>query len=173
MTERTRVVKNVTGDFFTGAFRMTGRMSVGASGSIGLFNDNTRSAAHIEDAYISYVSEPGNILAHYPGVRVAKVGMEALLLAKRDEIGPAGIARAGYTRVANFQVLITTDAFEIRGTVEMPGKYDPDMFLIESAARFFPVYNVTINACVRPDAKYSGEGLLVNRNKVTAFCGEE
>jgi len=174
MTEqRTRVVKNITGDFFTGAYRMTGRMSVGASGAIGLFNDTTRSAAQIDDVYISYVSEPASILAHYPNVRIAKLGLEALLVAKRDEIGPAGIARAGYSRIATFSVLVTTDAFEIRGTVELPGKYEPDVFLVESAAKYFPVYNVTINACVRPDAKYSGEAVLINRTKVTAFCGGE
>lgn len=173
MTERTRVVKHITGDFFTGAFRMTGRMSVGASGAIGLFNDSTRSATQIDDVYLSYVNEPASILAHYPNVRVAKTGLEALLVAKRDEIGPAGIARAGYTRIATFPVLVTTDAFEIRGIVELPGKYDPDIFLVEAAARYFPVYNVTINACVRPDAKYSGEAVLINRSKVTAFCGGE
>ncbi len=173
MTERTRVVKHITGDFFTGAYRMTGRLSVGASGAIGVFNDNTRSSSNIEDAYISYVSEPASILAHYPNVRVAKVGLEALLVGKRDEIGPIGVVRAGYTRIATFQVLITTDQFEVRGMVELPGKYDPDIFLVDQAARFFPVYNVTINACVRPDAKYSGEAVLINRSKVSAFCGGE
>jgi len=173
MTERTRVVKTITGDFFTGAYRMTGRMNVGASGAIGLFNDGTRSSATIDDAYISYVIEPASILAHYNNVRVAKVGLEALLVGKRDEIGPAGIARAGYMRIATFPVMVTTDAFEIRGEVEMPGKYDPDVFLVDQAARYFPIYNVTINACVKPDAKYSGEALLVNRTKVSAFCGGE
>lgn len=173
MTERTRVVKHITGDFFTGAYRMTGRLSVGASGAIGIFNDGTRSSATIDDAYISYVREPASILAHYNNVRVAKSGLEAMLVGKRDEIGPAGIARAGYQRIATFQVMITTDAFEIRGTVEMPGKYDPDAFLVEQAARFFPVYDVTISACVKPEAKYSGEAVLVNRIKVSAFCGGE
>lgn len=173
MTERTRVLKHINADFFNDNYRITGRISVGAAGSIGVFNDNTRTSATIEDAYLSYVYEPGKILSHYPGIRMAKYGLEAMLVPKREEIGPAGIARAGYTRIANFQVLVITDSFEIRGTVELPGKYDPDVFLVESAARFFPVYNVTINACVRPDVKYSGEGLLVNRYKVIAFCGGE
>jgi hypothetical protein len=173
MTDRTRVVKHITADFFTGAYRMTGRLSVGASGAIGMFNDTSRSSTSLEDTYISYVSDPASILAHYSQVRIAKTGLEALLVGKRDEIGPASIARAGYTRIATFQVLITTDAFEVRGSVEMPGKYDPDVLLVESAIRFFPVYNVTINACVRPDAKYSGEAVLINRTKVCAFCGGE
>jgi hypothetical protein len=173
MTERTRVLKHINADFFNGAYRITGQMKVGASGAIGVFNDTTRSSASIEDVYLSYVIEPASILSHYAGVRMAKHGLEAMLVPKREEIGPAGIARAGYTRIANFQVLIITDAYEIRGMVELPGKYDPDIFLVESAARFFPVYNVSINACARPDVKYSGEGLLVNRHKVSAFCGGE
>ncbi len=173
MTERTRVVKTISGDFFTGAYRMTGRLSVGASGAFGVLNDASRSTAICEDVYISYVSQPGSILAHYPSVRVTKVGLEALVVAKREDIGPAGIARAGYQRIAQYQVMITTDAFEVRGIVELPGKYDPDAILIEAAARFFPIYNATINACVRPDAKFSGEAVLINRTKVTAFCGGE
>jgi len=173
MTERTRIVKNISGDFFTGAYRMTGRIAVGASGAIGALNDTNRSTAICEDVYISYVNQPGSILAHYPNVRLIKSGLEALVLTKRDEVGPTGVARAGYTRIIQYQVLITTDAFEVRGLVEMPGKYDPDTLLVEGTARFFPVYNATINAWIRPDAKFAGEAVLINRTKVNAFCGGE
>ncbi len=171
--DRTRVLRHVTGDFFTGAYRMTGRMNVGAAGAIGILNDITRSGAVCEDVYISYVVTPASILAHYNNVRIAKNGLEALLFTKREDMGPPGVARAGYSKIAHYKVMITTDAFEVYGIIEMTGKYDPDTMLHEGAARFFPVYNVTINACVKPDAKYSGEALLVNRSKVSAFCGGE
>ena len=171
--ERTRVPKYITSDFFTGAYRMTGRMNVGAGGAIGILNDNTRSGAACEDVYISYVVTPASIVAHYNNVRIAKNGLEALLLSRREDMGPAGVARAGYTKIMHYKVMITTEAFEVYGTVEMTGKYDPDTLLFEGAARFFPVYDVTISACVKPDAKYSGEALLINRSKVGAICGGE
>jgi len=94
-----------------------------------------------------------------------------LLVAKREDIGPMNVVRAGYTRVAQFNVLVTTDAFEVRGMVELPGKYDPDSLLVENAARFFAMYNVTINAWLKPDIKFSGEAVLINRTRVSAFCG--
>lgn len=173
VADRARVVRHITGDFFTGAYRMTGRMNVGASGAFGVLNDTTRSAASLDDAYISYVTQPGSILAHFANVRMSKLGLEAMLVAKREDIGPMNVVRAGYTRVAQFNVLVTTDAFEVRGMVELPGKYDPDSLLVESAARFFPMYNVTINAWLKPDIKFSGEAVLINRTRVSAFCGGE
>ena len=172
-TERSRVIKHVSGDFFTGAYRMTGRMSVGASGAIGVLNDTNRSFAVLDDVYISYVHTPGSILAHFAQVRISKTGLEALVLTKREEVGPVGVARGGYARLAQYQVLITTDAFEIRGTLEQPGKYDPDNVLFQGTARFFPIYNATTNACIKPDAKYAGEAVLINRGRVSAFCGGE
>lgn len=173
MIERTRLMKHISGDFFTGAYRMTGRMSVGASGAIGVLNDNTHSFAVVEDVYISYVHTPGSILAHYSQVRISKTGLEALVLTKREEIGPVGVARGGYARLAQYQVMVTTDAFEIRGALEQPGKYDPDNVLFQGTARFFPIYNATTNACIKPDAKYAGEAVLINRGRVSAFCGGE
>jgi hypothetical protein len=173
MTERTRVVRYISGDFFTGPYRMTGRMSVGASGAVGVLNDSTRSAVICDDVYISYVISPGNILAHYTNARVTKSGLEVLLVTKREDIGPVGYARTGYQRLINYPVLVTTDAFEVRGMVELPGKYDPDVLLFEGAARFFPLYNVTINAHIKPEAKFTGEAVLINRARVSAFCGGE
>ncbi len=173
MTERARVVKHISGDFFTGPYRMTGRMSVGASGAIGVLNDTNRSFAVLDDVYISYVHTPGSILAHFAQVRISKPGLEALLLTKREEVGPVGVVRGGYARVAQYQVTVTTDAFEVRGTLEQPGKYDPDTVLFEGSARFFPIYNATTNACIKPDAKYAGEAVLINRGRVSAFCGGE
>ena len=169
MTEKTRVLKQITGDLFTGAYRMTGRINVGAAGVIGLLNDTTRSGATCEDVYISYVHTPGQILDHFQQVRFAKRGM----LPKRDDVGPAGVARGGFAKVAQYQVLITTDVFEIRGTIELPGKFEPEVVLFEGTGRFFAVYNATVNAYVRPDAKYSGEAVLINREKVSTVCGGE
>jgi hypothetical protein len=173
MTQTTRVVKKITGDLFTGAYRMTGRIDVGAAGVIGLLNDTTRSGAMVEDVYISYVHTPGSILDHFQQVRFAKRGMEAILLPKRDDIGPAGVARGGFAKVAQYNVLITTDVFEIRGVLELPGKFEPETVLFEGTGRFFPLYNATVNAYIRPDAKYSGEAVLINREKVSTVCGGE
>jgi hypothetical protein len=173
MTAPTRVLKQITCDLFTGAYRMTGRLSVGAAGVVGLLNDTNRSGAMIEDAYISYVHTPGQIMDHFQQVRFAKRGMEAILLPKRDDIGPAGVVRGGFGKIAQYQVLITTDVFEIRGTLELPGKFEPETILFEGSGRFFPVYNATVNAYVRADAKYSGDAVLINREKVTTVCGGE
>jgi hypothetical protein len=173
MTQTTRVVKQITGDLFTGAYRMTGRINVGAAGVIGLLNDTTRSGAMVEDVYLSYVHTPGSILDHFQQVRFAKRGMEAILLPKRDDVGPAGVARGGFAKVAQYNVLITTDVFEIRGVLELPGKFEPETVLFEGSGRFFAVYNATVNAYIRADAKYSGEAVLINREKVTTVCGGE
>src|SRR5262245_2900527 len=108
MTERTRVVRYISGDFFTGPYRMTGRRSVGASGAVGVLNDTTRSAVVCDDVYISYVINPGSILAHYTNARVTKSGLEVLLVTKKEDIGPVGYARTGYQRLINYPVLVTT-----------------------------------------------------------------
>ena len=62
--DRSRIVQQVNGDFFTKSFRITGTLGVGISGLPGLLNDTTRSFAAIENAYLSRIQEPGTIVAH-------------------------------------------------------------------------------------------------------------
>ena len=174
MTERVRIIAHVTCDCFTETHRITGRIGIGATGLIGVLNDTSHSFTIIEDAYISRIQQPAAIMAHYSVARIAKRAFELIVLAKRDEINPPGAPRTGPSRVARHQVLAVTREFEVRGIIEQPpGKLDADAVLIESAGRFFPMFNATATAHAQPQIQFSGEAILIGRGRVSLFCGGE
>ena len=169
-TDRSRIVQQVNGDFFTKTFRITGTLGVGISGLSGLLNDTTRSFAAIENAYLSRTQEPGTIVAHYAAIRIAKISLEFIALAKRNVT--ATTTRPGITRIAHHNVLIVTRAFEMRGVLEQTGKLDPESVLLDGTPRFFPIYNATASLCSQPQLQFSSEAILINRLRVDLFCGD-
>ncbi|MBI3242903.1 MAG: hypothetical protein HYZ49_11480 [Chloroflexi bacterium] len=169
-TERARVVQQVSGDFFTPTYRITGSLGVGASGLSGLLSDTSRTFATIENAYLSRIQEPGTIMAHFAAIRIAKVSLDFIALAKRNVT--ASTTRPGLTRVAHHNVLIITRAFEMRGVLEQAGKLDPESVLLDGNPRFFPIFSATASLCVQPQVQFSSEAILVNRVRVDLFCGE-
>ena len=169
-TERARVVQQVSGDFFTQTYRLTGSLGVGVAGLAGVLNDSSRTFATLENAYLSRIQEPGNILAHYNAIRIAKVSLEFIALARRNV--SASTTRPGLTRVAHHNVLVVTRAFEIRGILEQAGKLDPEAVLLDGNPRFFPIFGGTASLCSQPQIQFSSEAVLINRLRVDLFCGE-
>ncbi len=168
--DRARVVQQVSGDFFTKTYRITGSLGVGVAGLSGLLTDASRTFATLENAYLSRIQEPGTIVAHYAAVRIAKTSLEFIALAKRNVT--TSTTRPGLTRVAHHNVLIVTRAFEMRGILEQAGKLDPEAVLIDGTPRFFPIFDGTASLCSQPQIQFSSEAILINRLRVDLFCGE-
>ena len=85
---------------------------------------------------------------------------------RREDLGPQAIVRGGYGNNVEFPVRITTQMFEIEGTMEIPGRFDFPALMNEGARDFFPVFNATITAILIPSLKVESAGILVNRNMV-------
>jgi hypothetical protein len=163
----------INGDFFTPGYRLTGKLNVGHAGLVRLLNDTTSSLAEIQDVYLSRANAPGKILTHFSMARVPKVRLELALVNRREDVGPLGVARGGFGKVYEHQVLVTTGNFELRGTLEQPGRLDVPSVLFEGSAKFFLLYKATIIALAAPDVQYTAAAVLVNRSRIDLFCAQE
>jgi hypothetical protein len=157
---------SVNVDLVTQSFRTSCRVMVGPGGLIGLLNYATTSLLDVEDAYYSRLQEPAKIVSHIDSGFVAKNNVLLIILARREDLGPQGLARGGYTRLLPVPVLVTTTAFEIQGSVEVVNKFDPAELLVGGTCRFLSVYNASSIKASHPDTLFSGAVILVNRVSV-------
>jgi hypothetical protein len=160
----------ITADLLTDTHRISCRIEAGNMGTLSLLNDLTSSVFPVEDAYISRLAQPAKILDHFPMLNVAKATLALALVARREELGPVGLARGGYTHIVPFPVFIATSAFEIRGQLEQPGKLDVSALLGIGTGRFIPAYKTTVTVSAFPDMPYTSDVLIINRSLITLIA---
>ncbi len=153
-------------DILTRSHRISCRLNVGANGLIGLLNDANTSLVDLEDAYYSRLQQPAKIVAHLPKAHMIKANVALLVLARREDLGPPGLTRGGYTRLLPVPVLITTPNFEIQGSVEVVTKFDPSALLVGGTGLFINVYGANAMPAFSPETVFSGAVILVNRTQI-------
>ena len=153
-------------DMLNQSYRISCRLNVGATGLIGLLNDVNTTLVDLEDAYYSRLQEPARIVAHLPNAHMSKTNIGLVVLTRREDLGPQGLTRGGYTRLLPVPVLSTTATFEIQGSVEVVTKFDASELLRGGTGRFINVYGANAIAASSPEAVFSGEVILVNRAHV-------
>jgi hypothetical protein len=160
-------------DLLTDTHRISCRLEAGNLGIVGVLNDINTSAFQVEDAYISRLQQPAKIIEHRPTVFIVKSTLSLALVARREEIGPQGLARGGYTQLMPFPVLMTTSAFEIRGTLELPGKLDVGALLTIGTGKYLLAYKVNVIATAQSDIPYTSEVLIINRNSIQVIAPDQ
>ena len=157
---------SVNVDLLTQSFRISCRVTVGPSGLIGLLNDSVTSLIDVEDAYYSRLIQPAKIVSHLDTAHVAKNNLTLVVLARREDLGPQGLARLGYSRLLPVPVLVTTISFEIQGSIDVLTKFDPAELLVGGTGRYLNVYNASAIMAASPETVFSGAVILVSRAAV-------
>jgi len=160
-------------DLLTDTHRISCRLEAGNLGIIGVLNDVTTSVFQVEDAYISRLQQPAKIIEHRPVVNIAKATLSLALIGRREEIGPQGLARGGYTQMVPLTVLITTTAFEIHCNLELPGKLDAGALLAGGTGKYILAYKATIIATTKSEIPYTSEVLIINRQLVETVAPDQ
>ena len=150
-------------DLLTPGFRVSCRVNVGPSGLFGLLNDVNTSLIDLEDAYFSRLTHPAKIVSHLDTAHLAKNNLTLVVLGRREDLGPQGLARGGYSRLLPVPVLITTATFEIQGSIDVVTKFDPAELLMGGTGRFINVYNANALMASSPETVFSGAVILVSR----------
>jgi hypothetical protein len=153
-------------DLLTQSYRISCRLNVGATGLIGLLNDVNTSLIDMEEAYYSRLQQPAKIVAHLPTAHMNKTNVALVVLTRREDLGPQGLTRGGFSRLLPVPVLITTPSFEIQGSVEVVSKFDPSELLMGGTGRFVNVYSANAMAATNPETVFSGAVILVNRAEI-------
>lgn len=161
-----RTYRFILADILTSGYRVAGKIAVTTHGAMGFVNDPTHSIVEIHDARMARLHMPTKLVDHFEIVRTTKRQIHAICLARREDVGPQGIIRGGFTNVTEYNLRITTSMFEVDGTMELPGRFDFNALVAEGTREFLPVLNATLSAILIPSLRVQSAGILINRKLV-------
>jgi len=161
-----RTYRFLTTDILTSGYRAVGKIMVTSHGAMGMLNDPTRSAIEVTDARLARLHMPTKLVDHFEMIRMMKRHIFAVCLARREDLGPQGIVRGGFTNVVEFPIRVTTQMFEIEGIMELPGRFDFTSLINEGSREFLPIFNATVTGILIPNLRVESAGMLINRNQI-------
>jgi hypothetical protein len=166
MPETINTQRLIAADFLTPSYRIVGKMMVPHSGVTGLMNDPTTSFMEVLDAKLARIHMPTKLVGEYQVVDLVKNNVFAVCLTRREDVGPAALARGGYQNLVKFKLRVTTQVYELEGTLEWTGRFDFATVMVEGIRDFVPLYDVTVTAILIPQLRIETPALLFNRRQV-------
>ncbi len=157
--------RTVVANFFTGSYRLVGKIQVANSGLIGLLNDPTTEFIKIDDVSTARIQHPKKLAERASMLRLIKPGLVAVTLGQRTDIGPQAMARGGFKTAVRYAIRFITHSFEIEGTLEWSGRLDLKVVLSDGP-EFFPLYDTTLRAVEYSDLAIESAAMILNRRKV-------
>lgn len=157
-------------DTYTFGYRVVGKVMVSTNGIMGIMNDITKSHLEIHDARLARIHMPTKLVDHFEVVRLVKTQIFAICAARREDLGPSGVQRGGYTNVTAMPARLITQVYEIEGKIEMAGRFDFAVMITDKTRNFIPVYEAILTAILIPNLKAESPGVLINREKVDVLA---
>jgi hypothetical protein len=159
-------------DLFTSHYRVSGRIAVGTSGLYSLLGNPNSDYLELEDAYVSRINTPGEIVTSYATCAFSKSNISFIVLQDRRDGMPSGnaLGRSSYNRGRPTEAFMTVPGFEIQGEVLVEGKPSPMMMLAQSVRRYHFVYEGKASAALHPEISYTGDLILVAVRQIGIFC---
>jgi hypothetical protein len=161
-----RTHRFLAADILTSGYRVVGKIMVTTQGAMGMLNDPTHSTVEVNDARLARLHMPTKLVDHFDLVRMMKKQMHAVCLARREDLGPHALVRGGFASVVEYPVRITTQVFEVEGTMELPGRFDFTALMTDGTRDFIPMFNATLTAILIPNLRVESAGILINRRVV-------
>lgn len=161
-----RTYRFLPADVYTAGYRVVGKIMVSTNGIMGVLNDSTKSHLEIHDARIARIHMPTKLVDHFEVVRLVKSQVNVACMARREDLGPTGIVRGGYSNVTELQARIATNVFEIEGKLQVVGRFDFVTLMSDRTRNFIPMFEATLTAILLPNLKVESPGVLFNREKV-------
>lgn len=161
-----RTYRFLPADVYTSGYRVVGKVMVSTNGIMGVLNDITKSHLELHDARLARIHMPTKLVDHFEVVRLVKSQIFAICAARREDLGPSGIQRGGYTSVSAMPARLTTQVYEIEGKIEVAGRFDFAIMISDKTRNFMPVYEAILTAILIPNLKAESPGVLINREKI-------
>src|SRR5512141_517040 len=170
MESSPRTYRFLPADVYTSGYRVVGKIMSSTNGIMGIMNDITKSHVEIHDARLARIHMPTKLVDHFEVVRLVKSQLFAICAARREDLGPSGIQRGGYTNVTAMPTRLTTQVYEVEGKIEVAGRFDFAVMIADKTRNFIPVYEASLSAILIPNLKAESPGALINREKVDIFA---
>jgi len=143
-----------------------GKVMATSTGVMGMLNDPTHSMMEVHDARLARLHMPTKLADHFEVIRMMKTHVYALCMSRREDLGPQALLRGGYSSVTEYPLRITTQVFEIEGTLEFPGRFDFTALMADGTRTFIPLYDATLTAILIPSLRVETPGMLINRTQI-------
>ena len=166
MDSSQRTYRFLPADVYTAGYRVVGKIMVSTNGIMGVLNDTTKSHLEIHDARMARIHMPTKLVDHFEVVRLVKAQVFAACAARREDLGPSGIVRGGYSNVTPMASRMATSVYEIEGKLEVAGRFDFATLISDKSRNFIPMFDATLTAILIPNLKVESPGILFNREKV-------
>lgn len=166
MDSSPRTYRFLPADVYTSGYRVVGKVMVSTNGIMGNLNDITKSHLEIHDARLARIHMPTKLVDHFEVVRLVKTQIFAVCAARREDLGPTGIVRGGYSNISELPVRLATSVFEIEGKLEVAGRFDFVTMIADKTRNFIPIFGATLTAILLPNLKVESPGILFNREKI-------
>ncbi len=163
MPEKTAAQRLLAADFLTPSYRVVGKMLAPSMGIIGMLNDTTTSFMEVTDAKLARIHMPTKLVGEYNVVDLVKNNIFAVCLTRREDVGPAALARGGYQTLVNYSLRITSEVYEMEGTLEWPGRFEFATVMLQGTRDFIPLYHATVTAILIPQFRIQSPAILFNR----------
>ncbi|NCP16584.1 hypothetical protein GW866_06020, partial [bacterium] len=143
-----------------------GHIMAPRSGLMGLMNDTTSSFMEVLDAKLARLHMPSKLAGEYELIDLVKPNIFAVCLPRREDVGPQALARGGYQNLVKYPIRVTTQVYELEGTLEWAGRFDFSTVMVEGTRDFVPLYDTTLTAILIPSLRIESPALLFNRKQV-------
>ena len=166
MVNSPRTHRCIPADILTSSYRVVGKVTVSTNGVMGMMNDPTHTYIEVLDARLARIHMPTKLVDHFEIVRLIKSQVFAVCAARREDLGPTGIQRGGYSSISELPVRLATHVYEIEGKLEVAGRFDFSVMISDRTRNFIPMYEAVLTAILMPNLKAESPGVLINREKV-------
>jgi hypothetical protein len=157
-------------DFFLHSYRISGRIDVRRRSLADMLNDRTTGFIQLEDAYVSPIDRPGEIIGTYSASSLTKANVTLVLVPRRDDVLSRKQAYGSYYGTHLRQIFLTVPAFEVVGYLRLSARVDLRRLLSVETEEFIPILDGRVRASIWPDVAFTGGGVLVNKHHIGAFC---
>jgi hypothetical protein len=161
----------LSADFLTQSYRVVGKMMVPYTGRVaGMMNDPTTSFMEVKEAKLARIHMPTKLVSEVESIDLVKTNLFAVCLARREDMGSQALARGGYQNLGKYVIRVTTQVYELEGTLEWSGRFDFATVMVEGARDFIPLYNTTLTAILTPQLRIESPAILFNRRQVDSLA---
>ena len=161
-----RTYRFLPADVYTAGYRVVGKVMVSTNGIMGVLNDTTKSHLEVHDARMARIHMPTKLVDHFEIVRLVKAHVFVVCTTRREDLGPSGIVRSGYSHVTPMPAHLATSVYELEGKLEVAGRFDFVTLISDRTRNFVPIFDATLTAILIPNLKVESPGVLFNRDKV-------
>ena len=160
----------LTADFFLHSYRISGRVDVRRRPLADILNDRMTGFIDLEDAYISPIDRPGEIIASYTASSLSKANVTLVLVPHRDDALARKQTYGSYYGTYLRQIFLTVPSFEVVGYLRLSARVNLRRLLSLETEEFISILDGRIRASIRPDVVFTGGGVLVNKRHIGIFC---